>query len=90
VTIPVLSRSSVCWSGGVTHPSSKRAPDRRADLDNAVKQMKTQADAMKVKFDKLNKASGESWGALRSALSESRDALDRAYQAAQEAFKRAS
>jgi len=66
------------------------AADRRADLDEAVTQMKTQADAMKVKFDKLNKASGESWGALKSALSESRDALDRAYQAAQEAFKRAS
>ena len=66
------------------------AVDRRADLDKAVTQMKTQADAVKVKFDKLNKASGESWGALKSALSESRDALDRAYQAAQEAFKRAS
>jgi hypothetical protein len=64
--------------------------DRRADLDKAVTQMKTQADAAKVKFDKLYKAKGESWAALKSALSESRDALDRAYQAAQEAFKRAS
>jgi hypothetical protein len=66
------------------------AADRRGDLDKAVTHMRTQADAAKVKFDKLNKASGESWGALKSALSESRGALDRAYQAAQEAFKRAN
>jgi len=66
------------------------AADHRADLDKAITQMKTQADAMKAKFDKLYKAKGESWTALKSALSESRDALDRAYQAAHEAFKRAS
>jgi len=52
--------------------------------------MKTQADAAKLKFDKLYEAKGESWVALKTALSESRAALDRAYQAAQEAFKRAS
>jgi hypothetical protein len=81
------------WQGGIDelHKSATAfAAGRRADLDKAITQMKTQADAMKAKFDKLNKASGESWGALKSALSESRDALDRAYQAAQEAFKRAS
>jgi len=66
------------------------AADRRSDLDEAVSQMKTQADAVKVKFDKLYKAKGESWTALKSALSESRDALDRAYQTAREAFERAS
>jgi len=66
------------------------AADRRSDLDEAVSQMKTQADAVKVKFDKLYNAKGESWTALKSALSESRDALDRAYQAAREAFERAS
>jgi len=66
------------------------AADRRSDLDKAVTQMKTQADAAKVKFDKLYKAKGESFTALKSALLESRDALDRAYQAAHEAFKRAS
>ena len=66
------------------------AADRRADLDKTVTQMKTQADAAKLKFDKLYEAKGESWVALKTALSESRAALDRAYQAAQEAFKRAS
>jgi len=66
------------------------AADRRSDLDEVVSQMKTQADAVKVKFDKLYKAKGESWTALKSALLESRDALDRAYQAAREAFERAS
>ena len=66
------------------------AADRRSDLDRAVTQLKTQADAAKVKFDKLYKDRGESWTALKSALSESRDALDRAYQAPHEAFKRAS
>jgi len=66
------------------------AADRRSDLDEAVLQMKTQADAVKVKFDKLYTAKDESWTALKSALSESRDALDRAYQTAREAFERAS
>jgi len=66
------------------------ATDRRADLDKTVTQMKAQADAAKLKFDKLYEAKGESWVALKTALSESRAALDRAYQTAQEAFKRAS
>src|SRR5215468_195136 len=42
------------------------AADRRSDLDEAVSQMKTQADAVKVKFDKLYNAKGESWTALKS------------------------
>ena len=66
------------------------AADRRSDLDEAVLQMKTQADAVKVKFDKLYTAKDESWTALKSALSESRDALDRAYQTAREVYERAS
>jgi len=70
--------------------ASAFAADRRADLEKAVTQMKTQADTAKLKFDKLYEAKGESWVALKTALSESRAALDRAYQAAQEAFKRAS
>jgi len=70
--------------------ASAFAADRRGDLDKAVTQMKTQADAAKVNFDKLYEAKGESWAALKSALSESREALDRAFQAAQEAFKKAS
>ena len=73
-----------------TRPRPLLLPITVPDLDKAVTQMKTQADAMKVKFDKLYKDRGESWTALKSALSESRDALDRAYQAPHEAFKRAS
>ena len=64
--------------------------DRRAYIETALKQMKTEADAAKVKFDTLNKASGESWAAMNSALTETRAAMDRANQAVYDAFKRAS
>jgi hypothetical protein len=52
--------------------------------------MTTEADAARVKLDKLNKAGSESWAAMKSALSETRDAMDRAQKAALDAFKRAS
>jgi hypothetical protein len=65
------------------------AADRRHDIETAVKRMKTEADASKVKLDKLKKAGGESWDAMKSALTETRAALDRAQQAVRDAFKRA-
>ena len=65
------------------------AAHRRDDIEKAVKHMTAEADAAKAKLDKLNKASGESWTAMKSALSETRATLDRAQQAAFDAFKRA-
>ena len=63
--------------------------DRRAEVEKAVTHMKAEADATKVKLDKLHKAGGESLTAMKSALSETRGALDRARESALEAFKRA-
>jgi hypothetical protein len=59
VRIRTLAESRRMRLGRVLHKGATAfAADRRADLDKAITQMKTQADAMKVKFDKLNKASG--------------------------------
>jgi hypothetical protein len=61
----------------------------RDDIEKVVKHMTDEAGAAKVKLDQLNKAGGESWTAMRSALSETRAALDRAQQTAIDAFKHA-
>ena len=66
------------------------AADRRDDMEKVLERMTTEADAAKIKLDKLNKAGSESWAAMKSALSETRDAMDRAQKAALDAFKRAS
>jgi hypothetical protein len=66
------------------------AADRRDDMEKVLDCMTTEADAANVKLDKLNKAGSESWAAMKSALSETRDAMDRAQKAALDAFKRAS
>ncbi len=66
------------------------AADRRSDIEEAVKHMTTEAAAAKVKLDKLHKAGGESWTAMKSALSETRASLDRTNKAAHDAFKRAT
>ena len=65
------------------------AADRREEIEKAVKRMTTEAEAAKVKLEELNQAGSESWTAMKSALSETRTALDRAHQAAYDAFKRA-
>ena len=66
------------------------AADRRDDMEKVLERMTTEADAAKVKLDKLNKAGSKAWAAMKSALSETRDAMDRAQKAALDAFKRAS
>ena len=52
--------------------------------------MKDDADAAQAKLDKLNRAGTESWSALSTALKETRASFDKASQAAQDAFNRAS
>ena len=47
--------------------------------------MKVEADAAKTKLDK---AGGESWAAMKTALTETRTALDKAQQAVHELLKR--
>lgn len=64
------------------------AADRRGDIEAAVKHLESQAEASKAKLDKLNKAEGASWTAMKSALSETRAALERANQNVIDTFKR--
>lgn len=73
------------------HKSAARfAADRRSDIEAAAKRLESEADAAKVRLDNLNKAEGASWTAMKSALTETRAALDRAHQAVRDAFERAA
>jgi hypothetical protein len=66
------------------------AAARRADVDAAVKQMKSDAAQAEARLQKLKQAGSESWSALSAALAESRKAFDRANQEAWDALKRAA
>jgi hypothetical protein len=68
----------------------KLAAGKRADMDAAVAQMKTQATDVDLRLQKLKQAGTESWSALSAALAESRKAFDQANQKAWDAFKRAA
>jgi len=68
----------------------KMTAAHRAELDAAVKQMKTQASEAEARLQKLKQARAESWSALSAALADSRKAFDRANQASWDAFKRAA
>jgi hypothetical protein len=73
----------------ILHKKAEAFSDnRRKEAETAVKQMKVDADAAKAKLDKLEKAGGESWAAMKSALTETRTALDKARQAVYESFQR--
>lgn len=68
----------------------KLAAARRADVDAAVKEMKTGAAEAEARLQKLKVAQHESWTALSAALAESRTAFDHANRKAWEAFHRAA
>jgi len=72
------------------HHPARFAADRRGDIEAAVRRIEAEADAAKVKLDKLNRPEGASWAAMQSALTETRVALDRAHQAGLHAFERAA
>lgn len=63
--------------------------ERKADVDSAVEKLKTEADSAKARLDSLGQAGTQSWGAMMKALSDSREAFEKANAAAFEAFKRA-
>jgi hypothetical protein len=63
------------------------AAARSADLDAALKQMKSDASEAEARLQKLKQAGGESWSVLSAALAESRKAFDQANQAAWNALK---
>ena len=69
--------------------AAKVADARRADVDAAVKQMKSDAAEAEAGFQQLKQAGRESWVALSAALAESRKSFDRANQQAWDALKRA-
>ena len=70
--------------------AAKVATEKRANVDAAVKQMKTEAAEAEARMQKLKQAGSKSWTALSAALAESRKAFDQANQKAWDAFKRAA
>jgi chromosome segregation ATPase len=73
------------------HKSAARfAADRRRDVETAVKRLESEAETAKLMLDKLNKAEGASWAAMRSALTETRAALDRAHRSVLDALERST
>jgi len=76
--------------GNLHKSAASLAADRRGDIEAAVRRIEAEADAAKIKLDKLNKTEGASWAAMQSALTETRVALDRAHQAVLHAFERSA
>jgi hypothetical protein len=60
---------------------------RTADVDAALKQMKSDASEAEARLQKLKQAGSESWLVLSAALAESRKAFDQANQAAWNALR---
>jgi hypothetical protein len=58
--------------------ATKVATEKRANIDAAVEQMKTEAAEAEARLQKLKQAGSESWAALSGALAETRAAFDRA------------
>jgi hypothetical protein len=67
--------------------AGKVAAARRADLEAALQQMKSDASEAEARLQKLNQAGSESWSVLSAALAESRKAFDQANQAAWDALR---
>jgi hypothetical protein len=69
---------------------TKLATGGKAELEIALKKMKSEADVAKASLERLRGARDQSWSALKTALAETRAAFDRADHAVHEAFKRAA
>ena len=67
--------------------ASKVAVARRADMDAALKQMKSDASEAEARLEKLKQAGSSSWSVLSAALTESRKAFDESSQAAWNALR---
>jgi hypothetical protein len=70
--------------------AAKAATAGRADIDAAIEQMKADGSEAEARLQKLKQAGSESWAGFGAALSETRNAFDRANQAAWAALKRAA
>jgi len=67
--------------------AGKVAAARRADLEAALQQMKSDASEAEARLQKLNQAGSESWSVLSTALAESRKAFDHANQSVWDALR---
>lgn len=67
--------------------ADKVAVARRADIDAALKQMKSDAAEFETRLQKLRHAGSDSWSVLSAALAESRKAFDQANHAAWDALR---
>jgi hypothetical protein len=67
--------------------AGKVAAARSADLDAALKQMKSDASEAEARLQKVKQAGSESWSVLSAALAESRKAFDQANQTAWNALR---
>ncbi|TGN90046.1 hypothetical protein EOW77_0007115 [Bradyrhizobium yuanmingense] len=67
--------------------AGKVAAARTADVDAALKQMKSDASEAEARLQKLKQAGSESWSVMSAALAESRKAFDQANKAAWDALK---
>src|SRR6516225_3329100 len=67
--------------------AAKVAAARRADLEAALKQMKSDASEADARLQKVRQAGGDSWSVLSAALAESRKSFDQANQAAWDALR---
>jgi hypothetical protein len=67
--------------------ASKVAAARRADVDAALKQMKSDASEAEARLEKLKQAGNNSWSVLSAGLTQSRKAFDEANQAAWNALR---
>jgi hypothetical protein len=73
------------------HDSAARLDARRrGEVEAAVRRLEAEADASKAKLHTLNKAEGTSWTAMKSALTDTRAALERANHAVHDAFVRSA
>ena len=69
---------------------AKMANEGKAEFQAALQKMKAEAKVATANLERLRGASDKSWSALKTALTETRTAFDRADHAVHEAFKRAA
>jgi hypothetical protein len=74
----------------LTISAKECAAERRGEIDEVLKRIKTEASTAEEKLQKLMQAGTQSWSAMMVALSETRTSFDRANQAAKDAFGRAA
>lgn len=69
---------------------AKLATEGKAEFQSALQKMKADAEVARANLERLRGVGDKSWSALKTALTETRTAFDRADHAVYEAFKRAA